>query len=88
MNVLTIRQQQAPDHPAIPAKPLGFGAIGRAHAGTDVHDLPFSYRHLMPLHFDPDGRVKDGMFRLRAEQSISVASRFERVSSFFALITQ
>jgi hypothetical protein len=39
-------------------------------------------------HFDPDGRFNDGMFRLRAEQSISVASRFERVSSFFALITQ
>ena len=69
-------------------KPLGFGAIGWAHAGTNVYEVPFSYRHVMPLHFDPDGRVKDGIFRLRAEQSISVASRFARVSSFFALITQ
>lgn len=33
-------------------------------------------------------RVREGMFCLRAEQSISVVSRFERVSSFFALITQ
>ena len=69
-------------------KPLGVGAIGWAHACTDVYDLPFSYRRVMPFHFDPDGRVKDGMFRLRAEQSISVASLFARVSSFFALITQ
>lgn len=42
-----------------------------------------SLTYLLPI-----GRVKDGMGRLRREQSIRVASRFRRVSSFLALITQ
>ncbi len=32
MNVLTIRQQQAPEYPVSSRKPLGFGAISWAHA--------------------------------------------------------
>jgi len=42
----------------------------------------------MRRYFDGDDRFSDGMFCFRAEQSIRVASRFKRVSSLFALITQ